>query len=92
MTPAGSYPGGNRLAAATAHIVCRDDVRGNEDLRRQVGDMAYYHLLAYVTAGRHLRMEIQVMLGDCEHIVFVESFEELQDTVCEMLPKLAEVG
>ena len=70
----------------------RDDVRGNEALRREVGETAYYHLLAYVTAGRHLRMEIQVMLEHCETIVFVESFEELKDTVCELLPKLCQAG
>ena len=60
----------------------------NEDFRLQVGDMAYYHLLAYINAGNQLRNELLLMLADCPDIVFVNSFDELKATITYLLGKL----
>jgi len=50
----------------------------NSFLQQKIGNMAYHHLLAYVNAGRQMRLELQIMLADCQHIVFVSSFDELK--------------
>ena len=65
----------------------RDQLRGNETLRQQVGDMAYSHLLAYVDAGRQLRNELVVMLADCPYIIFVNSLDELKRAISYLLNK-----
>ncbi|GAB4445248.1 MAG: hypothetical protein Kow0031_27780 [Anaerolineae bacterium] len=59
----------------------REALQNNHELRRNVGDMVYSHLLAYVNAGRLMRMELALMLADCPHIVFVDSFDELQNAI-----------
>jgi len=66
----------------------RDDLRGNEKLREQIGDMAYWHLDAYINAGRHIRIELPKMLEDCLNIVFVESFDEVKSAVVVLAKKL----
>ena len=43
--------------------------------------MVYSHLLAYVNAGRQLRMELPLLLADSPHIIFVDSFDELQKSI-----------
>ena len=65
----------------------RDQLRGNEPLRQQVGDMVYSHLLAYVDAGRHLRNELVSMLADCPYIVFVNSLDELKRAISYLINK-----
>ncbi len=59
----------------------RESLQNNHDLRLSVGAMVYSHLLAYVNAGRLMRMELSLMLADSPHIVFVDSFEELQQAI-----------
>ena len=63
----------------------RDELKGREELRNQVGPMIHSHLLAYVNAGRQLRNELPLMLSDCPHIVFVNSFDELKQSIPYML-------
>jgi hypothetical protein len=67
----------------------RDELTANVELRRQAGEMAFYHLLAYVNAGRQLRNELPLMLADCPHIVFVNSFDELKAAVTFLLAQSA---
>ncbi len=63
----------------------RDELLNNTELRQKVGDMVYSHLLAYVNAGRQVRSEMQLMLTDCQNIVFVSSFEELKNAVTHLM-------
>ncbi len=63
----------------------RDQLKGNRQLRRKVGGMVHSHLLAYVNAGRQLRNELEQMLSDCPHIVFVNSFDELKAAIDHLL-------
>lgn len=63
----------------------RDELKSNVALRQLVGDMAYFHLVAYVDAGRQLRNELPLMLADCPHIVFVNSFDELKAAITFLL-------
>ncbi len=63
----------------------RDQVKKNERLRAKVGDMIYYNLLAYINAGMQLRNELVIMLANCQHIIFVNSFDELKRTVKYLL-------
>lgn len=65
-----------------------DELSRNESLRLKVGDMVYAHLIAYIKAGNQLRSELMLMLVDCPHIVFVNSFEELKTAITFLLPKL----
>lgn len=64
-----------------------DELKNNESLRRQVGDMVHSHLVAYVNAGRQLRNEILFMLADSPHIVFVNSFDELTKAIAYLMNK-----
>jgi len=66
----------------------RDELRSNHALRQKIGDMAYWHLDAYINAGRHIRIELPKMLEGCKNIVFVESFDEVKDVISILLPKL----
>jgi hypothetical protein len=61
------------------------ELEKNESLRKQTGGMIYYHLIAYVNAGRHLRYEFQRMLRDCPHIHFVDSLEEVKRKISRLL-------
>jgi len=63
----------------------RDALRENESLRIEVGEMAYHHLVAYVSAGSQLRKELTQMLRGCPHIVFVDSFDELRREISRLL-------
>ena len=66
----------------------RDELRNNQNLRNQIGEMAYWHLDAYINAGRHIRIELPKMLEDCTNIVFVESFDEVKAVIATLLKKL----
>lgn len=66
----------------------RSELRNNHALREQIGEIAYWHLDAYLNAGRHIRVELPKMLDDCMAIVFVESLEELKDTITALVKKL----
>ena len=66
----------------------RDELRSNQNLRKEIGEMAYWHLDAYVNAGRHIRIELPKMLEDCTNIVFVESFDEVKAVIATLLKKL----
>ncbi len=63
----------------------RDQLKGNEALRRKVGTAIHSHLLAYVNAGRQLRNELPLMLADCPHIVVVSSLDELKAAIDYLL-------
>lgn len=63
----------------------RDSLQNNHQLRRNVGEMVYSHLLAYVNAGRLLRMELALMLADSPYIVFVDSFDELKKSITYLI-------
>lgn len=65
----------------------RDGLRSNQKLRQQIGEMAYWHLDAYINAGRHIRIELPKMLEDCTNIVFVESFDEVKAALTTFLKK-----
>lgn len=67
----------------------RDELKQNEVLKKEVGNLAYSHLYAYVNAGRHIRLEVQKMLVDCPHILFVNTFAELQTAVIQFMQQLA---
>ncbi len=69
----------------------RDEVRNNNALRADIGDTAYFHLVAYINAGTQLRNEILLMLSDCPHIIFVNSFEELKNAITYLLAQQDEV-
>ncbi|MCB0214101.1 MAG: hypothetical protein KDJ52_32485 [Anaerolineae bacterium] len=64
----------------------RDALLNNNTLRQQVGDMAYSHLLAYVNAGRQIRNELLLMVGDCPSIVVANSLDELKAVITYLLP------
>jgi len=66
----------------------RDELRNNEPFRQQIGDTVYWHLDAYVNAGRHIRIEMFKMLQDCENIVFVESFDEVKSVLTVLMKRL----
>lgn len=66
----------------------RDQLRDNQKLRRQIGNLAYWHLDAYVNAGRHIRIELPKMLEGVKNIVFVESFDEVKTAITLILRKL----
>ena len=59
----------------------RDEIMKNEKLRQEVGEMVYSHLVAYVNAGRQLRYELTLMVADCPHIIFANSFDELKAAI-----------
>lgn len=61
------------------------ELKNNQGLRKEVGETAYSHLLAYVNAGRHIRNEIVVMLADCPTILFVDSLKALTSTIRRFL-------
>ena len=63
----------------------RDTLLSNDTLRRQVGETAYSHLLAYVNAGRQLRNELLLMVVDCPSIVVVNSLDELKTVITYLL-------
>lgn len=65
----------------------RDQLRENETLRQQVGEMVHSHLLAYVDAGRRIRQELLLMLADCPYIIFVNSLDELKRAISYFLNK-----
>lgn len=66
----------------------RDELRENQELREQVGDMAFWHLDAYVNAGRHIRIELPKMLEGVKNIIFVESFDEVKTAITILLKRL----
>jgi len=57
----------------------------NRALRQRVGETVYWHLRAYVDAGRQLRNELLLMLADCPSIVVVNSFDELKAAITYLL-------
>ncbi len=63
----------------------RDEVRNNSVLRANIGDTVYSHLIAYVNAGTQLRNELLLMLSDCPHIIFVNSFDELKNAITYLI-------
>jgi hypothetical protein len=65
-----------------------DELRSNEPFRQQIGEAAYWHLDAYVNAGRHIRIELHKMLQDCETVVFVESFDEVKSALAVLVERL----
>lgn len=66
----------------------RNEIKNNKNLQLKIGNTAYYHLVAYVSAGSQLRDELTLMLNDCQHIVFVNSLDELKTTIAYLLKKL----
>jgi hypothetical protein len=66
----------------------RNEIKNNKNLQLKIGNTAYYHLVAYVSAGTQLRDELTLMLNDCQHIVFVNSLDELKTTIAYLLNKL----
>ncbi len=66
----------------------RDELQKNEELRHQAGDMVHSHLVAYVKAGNQLRNELPLMLADCPHIIFVDSFGDLKTTIAYLINRL----
>ncbi len=63
----------------------RDQLKNNETLRREVGETAYSHLLAYVNAGRQIRGELVMLLADCQHVTFADSFDEVKNAISYLL-------
>jgi hypothetical protein len=63
----------------------REQLKENEALRVRMGKLAYSHLLAYVQAGDQLRKELPLMLADCPHIVFVDSYDKLKIVIAHLL-------
>ena len=80
------YHGGRRFAPQG--LGDRDELRNNRELRQQIGEMAYWHLDAYINAGRHIRIELSKMVEDCANIIFVESFDEVTAVITALLKKL----
>jgi len=80
------FNGGRRFAPQG--LGDRDELRDNQNFRQQIGEMAYWHLDAYINAGRHLRIELPKMIEDCTNIVFVESFDEVKTVIATLLKKL----
>jgi len=80
------YNGGRRFAPQG--LGDRAQLRGDQKLREQIGEMAYWHLDAYINAGRHIRIELSRMVEDCSNIVFVESFDEVKAVIATLLKKL----
>lgn len=66
----------------------RDDLRNNHLLREKIGEMPYWHLDAYINAGRHIRIELPKMLEGSKHIVFVESFDEVKSAITILMKML----
>lgn len=60
-----------------------EQLNQNVDLRHQIGEGIYYHLLAYVNAGRQIRRELRLMLADSTRIRWVSSLEELKSAVAK---------
>jgi hypothetical protein len=58
-----------------------DQIKNDEIMRWRVGEMVHSHLVAYVNAGRQLRIELTLMLADCPNIVFVNSFDDLKKAI-----------
>ncbi len=75
----------NGMTFAPIGLGDRDQLKGNRELRRKVGTMVYSHLQAYVNAGRQMRNELESMLSDCPHVVFVHSFDELKAVIDHLL-------
>jgi hypothetical protein len=63
----------------------RDELRDNSELRQQVGELAFSHLLAYVNAGRLIRNELTIMMADCPHIIMVDNYEEVKEAITHLL-------
>jgi hypothetical protein len=63
----------------------KDDLLKNNQLKQHVGELIFSHLLAYVNAGRQTRIELQMMLADCQSVVFVNSFDELKLAITHLL-------
>ena len=80
----GGVPG---LDGVSVGLGDRDQLRENETLRQQVGEMVYSHLLAYLDAGRRIRQELLLMLADCPYIIFVNSLDELKQATSYFLNK-----
>lgn len=59
----------------------RDELQNNVALRKQIGEMGYQHLLAYVKAGCQLRNELALVLHDIPNIVFVTNFDDLKKAI-----------
>jgi len=63
----------------------RDELSSNVELKQQVGNTIHHHLLAYVNSGRQLRSELQLMLAECQNIVFANSFDELKLAITHLM-------
>lgn len=63
----------------------KDELLTNVALKEKVGNLVFSHLLAYVNAGRQTRTELQLMLADCQSVVFVNSFDELKLAITHLL-------
>lgn len=57
----------------------------DKELERNIGKTAYSHLLAYVNAGRHIRLEVPKMLTDCPHISFVFNLKDLKKAISAII-------
>ncbi len=66
----------------------RNEIKNDKNLPLKIGKTPYYHLVAYVSAGTRLRDELILMLTDCQHIVFVNSLDELKTTIDYLLKHL----
>ncbi len=65
-----------------------NEIKNNKSLQLKTGNTAYFHLVAYVSAGTRLRDELTLMLTDCQHIVFANSLDELKTTIDYLLKHL----
>ncbi|MEY3219934.1 MAG: hypothetical protein RIT27_1291 [Pseudomonadota bacterium] len=63
----------------------KDELLENIALKEKVGNLVFSHLLAYVNAGRQTRTELQLMLADCQSVVFVNSFDELKLAITHLI-------
>ena len=65
----------------------RDELQNNRALHKQIGEMAYQHLLAYVKAGCQLRSELHLLLHDIPHIIFVSNFDDLKKATKHLIER-----
>lgn len=66
-------------------LVDLDHMKRNDELRQEMGEAAYSHLIAYINAGNQLRNELLLTLSSCQYIVFVNNFEELKKAIIHLL-------
>ena len=62
-----------------------EKLSADKELAQKIGETAHSHLLAYVNAGRHIRLEVPKMLADCPYISIVYSLEDLKKAISAIL-------